>query len=152
MNTVHGDLLQLAIDGEFDVIVHGCNCYCIMGAGIAAQIRSWFPSACAADCETTIGDLSKLGTYSEAEIISSDYKFSMLNAYTQGNTHGSAVLADYSAIDRVFESIADNFKGRSIGYPMIGAGLAGGDWSVISKIINKRLYGLNHTLVVWDKS
>jgi len=34
---------------------------------------------------------------------------------------------------------------------MIGAGLAGGDWTVISKIINKELEGEDHTLVMWNK-
>ena len=39
------------------------------------------------------------------------------------------------------------FAGRRIGYPMIGAGLAGGDWMMISRIISEELDGENHTLV-----
>jgi hypothetical protein len=39
MKTVYGDLVKLAIAGNFDVIVHGCNCYHTMGAGIAKQIK-----------------------------------------------------------------------------------------------------------------
>ena len=38
MKEVAGDLIQLAYDGKFDVIVHGCNCECMMGGGIAKQI------------------------------------------------------------------------------------------------------------------
>jgi O-acetyl-ADP-ribose deacetylase (regulator of RNase III) len=38
MKTVTGDLLALALCGEFDVIVQGCNCFCQMGAGIALSI------------------------------------------------------------------------------------------------------------------
>lgn len=34
-----GDLIQLALAKEFDLIVHGCNCYCTMDAGIAKTIR-----------------------------------------------------------------------------------------------------------------
>lgn len=30
---------------------------------------------------------------------------------------------------------------------MLGAGLAGGDWNEISRIIDSELQGLNHTLV-----
>jgi O-acetyl-ADP-ribose deacetylase (regulator of RNase III) len=37
---VDGDLIKLALKGEFDVIVHGCNCFCQMGAGIAPQMDS----------------------------------------------------------------------------------------------------------------
>lgn len=42
MKVVRGDLLQLALDGAFDVIVHGANCQCVMGAGIARTIRELF--------------------------------------------------------------------------------------------------------------
>jgi len=45
MNTVHGDLLRLALGGRFDVIVHGCNCQCAMGKGIALSIKQQFPEA-----------------------------------------------------------------------------------------------------------
>jgi O-acetyl-ADP-ribose deacetylase (regulator of RNase III) len=40
-----------------------------------------------------------------------------------------------------------DFPGRSIGYPRIGAGLAGGDWTVIAQIIDEELSGEDHTLV-----
>ena len=36
---------------------------------------------------------------------------------------------------------------KQIGYPGIGAGLAKGDWSVISNIIDVELAGEEHTLV-----
>jgi O-acetyl-ADP-ribose deacetylase (regulator of RNase III) len=39
------------------------------------------------------------------------------------------------------------FAGRRIGYPRIGAGLARGDWSIISTIIDEELAGEDHTLV-----
>lgn len=35
MKTIKGDLIQLALANEFDVIIHGCNCFCTMGKGIA---------------------------------------------------------------------------------------------------------------------
>ena len=38
INYVDGDLIKLAKQGRFDVIVHGCNCFCQMGAGIAPQM------------------------------------------------------------------------------------------------------------------
>jgi len=55
-----GDLVRDA--DQFDVIAHGCNCFCVMGAGIAPQIKAKFPEAYAADCATTAGDVSKMGT------------------------------------------------------------------------------------------
>ena len=43
------------------------------------------------------------------------------------------------------------FSGRKIGYPKIGAGLAGGDWEVIEKIIDAELEGEDHALVEFVK-
>jgi len=40
---------------------------------------------------------------------------------------------------------AHEYKGMKIGLPLIGAGLAGGDWNVIEKIIERtKRYGCNH--------
>ena len=52
----------------------------------------------------------------------------------------------------MFSQIRTNFTGKRIGYPLIGAGLAGGDWKVISKIIEEELKNENHTLVEYEKS
>ena len=43
--------------------------------------------------------------------------------------------------------ITYNNKNLRIGYPKIGAGLAGGDWTIISKIIDEELKDIDHTLV-----
>ena len=55
MNVITGDLLRFALDGRFDVIVHGCNCQCAMGKGIALSIKEQFPEAYAADLATAKG-------------------------------------------------------------------------------------------------
>ena len=60
--------------------------------------------------------------------------------------------ADYEAIREVFKSIRRDFAGKRIGYPMIGAGLAGGDWDTISEIICEALVGEDHTMVVFKPS
>lgn len=38
---VNGDIFK----GKDDVIVHGCNCFCNMGAGIALQVAKYYPEA-----------------------------------------------------------------------------------------------------------
>lgn len=146
MKTIEGDLLKLATAGEFDVIVHGCNCFCTMGKGIALSVKQQFPSAYQADCATEKGDKNKLGGYTQAVIEQNNHTFTVVNAYTQYNWR-SKKNADYDAIKAVFEKIKTNFSGQRIGYPLIGAGLAGGDWAVISDIISTALSGEDHTLV-----
>ena len=52
----------------------------------------------------------------------------------------------------MFQKVQRTYSGKRIGYPLIGAGLAGGDWKVISNLINEQLKNENHTLVEFDKS
>lgn len=152
MKTVKGDLIKLALQGNFDVIIHGCNCFCTMGAGIAKTIKQKFPEAYQADLKTEKGDQSKLGTISFAEItLKSGKQLIVVNGYTQFNWRGSGRKADYDAIRNVFKEVKNQFSGLRIGYPAIGAGLAGGNWDVISKIIAEELDGEEHTFVEFLK-
>lgn len=151
MKTIRGDLITLAKSGEFDVIVHGCNCFCTMGRGIALQIKKEFPEAYIADCETIKGDAFKLGVISTSVIYRYQEPFVVVNAYTQYDFRGPNQNADYQAIRNAFRLIKERFSGKSIAYPKIGAGLARGDWNVISKIIDEELVGEDHTLVEWER-
>lgn len=139
MKVINGDLIELAREGMFDVICHGSNCFCTFGAGIAKQIKREFPKAYEADLKTKKGDRSKLGTYSRAYI--KEYNLIIINAYTQYGYWGKPgkINVDYDAIEYVFHRIHRSYNDKKIGIPMIGAGLAGGDWSKISNIID----GLN---------
>ena len=147
MQHLKGDLIQLALSGKFDVIIHGCNCFCTMGAGIAKQICENFPDAYQADFETESGDKNKLGKYSKAIVQINGTPLTIINGYTQYHYSGAKILADYDAIARLFARIKRDFSGKKIGYPLIGAGLAGGDWERIRDIIDHTLAGENHTLV-----
>jgi len=151
MAKIKGDLIKLAIEGEFDVIVHGCNCFCNMGAGIAKTIKQKFPEAYDADLATNEGDKTKLGEISWAQTETENGKLIIVNGYTQFNWSGKGTLANYEAIRGVFKKTKEQFSGLRIGYPAIGAGLAKGDWSIISKIIEEELKGENHTFVEYQK-
>ena len=148
MKVVYGDLIDMALEGHFDVIVHGCNCFCVMGAGVAKQIKETFRSAYNEDLKTVKGDGSKLGSYSAVEIDQGRIKFTVVNGYTQYNYKGWGPQVDYYAIRSLFRKIKQDFTGKRIGYPKIGAGLAGGDWEIISSIIDEELDGENHTVVL----
>jgi len=151
MIVLKGDLIQFTLAGRFDVIIHGCNCFCTMGAGIAKLIRDNFPEAYQADLETVVGNKEKLGTYSLARIKRNGNIFTIVNGYTQYDFSGQGPLVDYGAIQKLFSMIKKDFSNQKIGYPKIGAGLAKGDWEVISDIINKELDGEDHALVKFVK-
>ena len=149
MEVRRGDLLALTRAGEFDLIIHGCNCQCTMGAGIAKQIREHFPAAWAAD-RATGPSAAKLGTISSATVSLGDRELTIINGYTQNHWHGLGVLVDYGALAQVMATVRERYGDRRIGYPKIGAGLARGHWPTIAAIIDRELAGCQHWLVIPD--
>lgn len=147
MKTIQGDLIRLAREGGFDLIVHGCNCFGTMGAGVAKGIKAAFPQAFEADLATERGSKDKLGTCSFAEIPNGGAALVVVNAYTQFDWRGSGVKVDYEAVRSCMRWIKERYPGKRIGLPKIGAGLAGGDWKEIASIIEEELAGEDVTLV-----
>lgn len=137
MFLVKGDLLRLARNGEFDVIVQGCNCYCRMGNGLAKQIRTQYPEAYDADLNTIPGDRTKLGTYTQVRTRDG---FTIVNAYTQyrfNRTGERQDLFEYDAFERILNQLANELPNSRFGFPLIGAGLAGGDLTKIVAAIDQ---------------
>jgi len=146
MKTITGDLIKQA--NEFDIIVHGCNCFCTMGAGIAKQIKDNFNEAHLVDIQTQYGDKNKLGTITYTK----NTKPIIVNAYSQYKYTRDEVDVDYEAIRSCMKEIKNKFSGKKIGMPLIGCGLAGGAWSIISEIIEEELENEDITIVKWDKN
>ena len=134
-------------NGGFDLIVHGCNCFCTMGAGIAKGIKAAFPQAYEADLATQRGDRAKLGTCTSAEIDQNGTPLIVVNAYTQFDWRGGGSKVDYNAMRSCMRWIKEHHAGKRIGLPKIGAGLAGGDWPRIVTIIEEELAEENVTVV-----
>jgi O-acetyl-ADP-ribose deacetylase (regulator of RNase III) len=164
---VTGDLIALAKEGAFNVIVHGCNCHSTMAAGIAPHMAQAFgcdkfnlelkgPSINKLGCidyETFV--ISKGGLWNRKldSNINNDPELTVVNAYTQyryGKNHidGVSKPVDYEAITIVMRKLNVEFKGLHIGLPKIGAGLAGGDWERIKKIIQTELIDCKVTIVI----
>ena len=100
-----GDLITLALEGKFDVIAHGCNCLCTMGAGIAPRIAKAF-GADKFPLENTKfrGAMNKLGMIDFKFVpTNNSKKVAVINAYTQyglGSNHigGTREPLDYEAL------------------------------------------------------
>lgn len=151
MKLHYGNLLEMAKNGQFDVIIHGCNCLHAMGAGIAKYIKKDFPEAFAADKTTKYADRKKLGTFSEATITRNGYTFVVINAYTQFEYNGRGKdLFEYDTFPKLLDSIKAKYGDKRIGLPLIGCGLAGGDEPYILSMIEKHFEGVNYQLVEID--
>lgn len=147
---VEGNLIDLAIEGNFDIIAHGCNCQKIMGAGIAFQIANRIPKAKLVDQQDERSPLQRLGDLS----ISDPYKtlsgkiFIVLNLYTQFMPGRNL---NYSALELVLQKVNSLYPELKIGIPLIGCGIAGGDWKKVEMVIQKYLFDLEVTVVKYKK-
>jgi O-acetyl-ADP-ribose deacetylase (regulator of RNase III) len=147
---VDGDLIKLGQEGYFDVIAHGCNCFCTMGAGIAPQMAKAFGAdKFPLEAEKFRGDINKLGMIDYKTV---DSGLILVNAYTQygfGANHpgGTKTPVDYDAIVLAFKKMNHLFKGKRIGLPKIGCGLAGGEWPVVMNEITHNLTDCNVTVI-----
>lgn len=122
-----GDIFNIAREGHWDFVVHGCNCFHTMGSGIAKTVKQLYPEAYLADSATPMARKDKLGTWSSALTHSG---FVIINLYTQyGYNYGTENLDmfDYRAFERGLIDLSNTYPGCSWLFPYIGMGRAGGD-------------------------
>ena len=124
---------------EQQVIVHGCNAVGVMGSGFAKELRSKYP-----ECYTKYHNFCN--SYKNTSELMGRVCYwhgsniTIANCITQekygrdGNKYVS-----YDAINDSMKDIYIEFSDINpkpiISMPKIGAGLGGGDWSIIEPII-----------------
>lgn len=159
---IKGNLIDLSLSGQFDLITHGCNCFCTMKKGIAKEMDIAFQTSdFPLEDSKYKGDKKKLGMidYKYFEVSSfgitpqdgigtDDLKqpLIVINSYTQYEFGGKHPF-NYDAFRSCMKEIAKTFPGKILGIPKIGAGLGGGDWNKIKKIIEEEQGTLNIIIV-----
>lgn len=130
---VKGDLL----DSSADFICHGCNAVGGFGSGVAGQIAKRYPRARNAYIERHLELGHSLGDVQFVYRFDRGGKY-IVNCITQKEYLPRGIChANYEAIETCLKKVKEYANGRSVAIPKIGAGLAGGDWQIIEKIINK---------------
>lgn len=175
---VRGNVITMAINGEFDVISHGVNCQNVMGAGIAPQMaRAFNANIFPLEQPEHKGDMGKLGNIdcgtsyckdgrvtralpyeafgNHKMIDPTQHELHVVNSYSQygfGKNHsnGTDIPLDYEALTLCFRKINQKFKGKRVGLPQIGCGLAGGSWERVQYIIQNTLVDCDVTAVIYD--
>lgn len=145
-----GNLVYSAENCGF--IVHGCNAQGVMGSGIALTIKQRWPMVYKdyhyAKTQTETNEL-EMGSIIPVPI---DRDKVVVNAITQRYYTGHPLAPegcqiDYEALLHCFEKI--NLLPKHyphiapiLHFPSIGAGLGGGNWEVISEIIDTAITDL----------
>lgn len=165
---IKGDLIKLTLAGNFDVIAQGINCFCTQKSGLAPQmVHNFATHHFPMEDLKYKGTINKLGTidYRKYQIKDGSVYVSLheskdnlvvVNCYTQynyGTNHidGTKKPLDYSALTLCMKKINHIFAGKTVGLPRIGAGLAGGEWDIIKKIIKNNLKDCDVVIVEYEK-
>lgn len=138
---VKGNLL----DSNCDYICHQVNCQGVMGAGIAKQIRERWPEVYESYKDTYIEYMSYgsgwlLGKVDFVPI--HDTCQEVVNMFCQDECgYDGSRYTSYDAFATALYNISYRVDvGASIGFPKnIGCGLGGGDWQIISRLIESIL-------------
>lgn len=129
------------------IVIHGCNCFTTMSAGLAKAIAKQWPEAAAIDKTTEKGDKSKLGNYSFANV---DGRLVIINLYTQYH-YGSGLQLSYDALEAGLMMVVHQ-SNKTYHSPIylipkyIGCGLAGGDYNKVKDIVSRVMDGEDYYL------
>jgi O-acetyl-ADP-ribose deacetylase (regulator of RNase III) len=149
---VKGDLL----DSDCDYICHQVNCQGVMRSGIAKQIRERWPEVY--ESYKRLYDIDRYdGTYDLLDKIDISHIHNdnrhVINMFAQ-NLYGydGGRYTSYDAFDICLRRIKNNVPhGSRIGFPKnIGCGLGGGNWKVISALIEEIL-GEDFDVYIYEK-
>ena len=162
---IEGNLITLAQQGNFDVVIQGNNCFCIQGAGLAPQfVKAFGSDKFWMERPEYKGDYNKMGQIDfmwvnplnkeeQDNIRNKTCTLAVVNCYSQydvGSKNKNEIPLDYDALRLCLRKINKYFKGLRIGVPQIGCGLAGGDWNVVSTIIQEELKNCEAIVVIYN--
>jgi len=136
INIVKGNILNTTED----IIGHQVNCMGKFNAGLAKQIRSKYPFAYECYMGTWKDEDDKQDLMGRIKSCKMDDGKTITHVFSQFGYGRDKRYTDYDSLRKglkVLEIVARN-SNRSVALPHgIGCGLAGGQWDIVYKIIDK---------------
>lgn len=135
------------------IIVHGTNCQGVMGSGIARTVRERYPRVFNTYFDEYQSKTNPLNGQSCGLVLGQitfdrvdDTKW-IVNANTQHLYGTDSRKVNYEAVAQCFEKVVElaQFIEKETGdkleilFPLIGAGLGGGNWKIIETIIDETI-------------
>jgi O-acetyl-ADP-ribose deacetylase (regulator of RNase III) len=145
------------VEVQKGIIVQGCNAQGVMGSGVAKALRERYPAIFTA-YKGQIDQWNAQGVdpLGKVTIFMQKTDLFIANAITQRHfgKDGKRYVS-YKAIAECFAEVAlvASELRMDVHYPLIGAGLGGGEWPIISEIIEgvfAKFPTVNHTLWIQD--
>jgi O-acetyl-ADP-ribose deacetylase (regulator of RNase III) len=121
------------LDTDARYICHCVNAQGKMRSGVAKAIREQYPKAYEVYMQTYETEGLRLG-----QVIGADCGNHVILNLVGQNRYGydGRLYVDYIAIRKGIYTINENIK-EPVAFPLIGCGLAGGDWKIVSSIIEE---------------
>jgi O-acetyl-ADP-ribose deacetylase (regulator of RNase III) len=137
-------------DSNADIICHQVNCCGLMGSGIAKQVRSLYPSTFKIYKEMCDHAPNKSNLLGIALIDRVSPSLEIAHLFGQIVPSTVGIQTNYSALKKSLFALARERKGKKIAIPYgMGCGLAGGDWGIVSKIIENAFEYYNGEVEIW---
>lgn len=139
ITVVQGDLFK----ADADVILHQVNCKGFMRSGVALQVRNKYPEVYKQYlkyCDHYDNPADMLG-HIQVICVGNDPVKYVVNMFAQENFgYDGKCYTDYDALRKCLEQVNVRFKGKRIAIPyLMACHRGGGDWTIVSKMIEDTL-------------
>lgn len=143
-----GCLFHAAKNHDVDIIAHQANCFKLMGSGFALFLKDEYPEAYHIDMADRRTPEQRLGKISLVNANDGTMLYNLYGQYRPGKN------TDYTALRSALRLMASHVKAGNpserIGIPLIGCGVGGGNWAIVSTIIKQEFEELDYTVYIRD--
>ena len=139
-------------DSNANAILHQVNCQGVMGSGVAKQVRERYPKVYQAYKQTCdrLGPREVFGLTQVCGISSNNSRY-IVNLFSQLNYGYGKCHTDYEKLRGCLKIVNERFSGCTVAIPYkMGCDRGGGDWEIVSKMIEETLTGCDVTLYQFD--
>lgn len=126
------------------VIAHCCNCYKVMGAGVAKALSTRWPGIAQVDKLDKRSPGERFGSFTN--YVTPEGKI-IFNLYGQLDYGTDQRQVNYERLYKALELMGSVLPpGTTIALPRLGCGLAGGNWTIVKSMIQFTLSHLDVTI------
>lgn len=141
---VNGDIFTT----DADIIIHQVNCQGVMGGGVALQVKNKYPEVFRQYKQYCNMHINNLG---DVLVVPVDKSRQIANFFAQDQYGYGRCYTSYDAFEKCLLFMKTYYHDYSMAIPyLIGCNRGGGDWQVVSKMIEDILGDCDVTIYRYD--
>lgn len=143
---------NLLLQDDIEIIAHVTNCKGVMGAGIAKALADKYGDDLLKPyeklCNAYGHHMSHILLGSNQYLKMKDGK-TIANMFAQDGYGTTSRYLNYNSFRECIEKLRKEADGRTVGIPYkVGCGLAGGDWGIVSRMLERAFKGKKDNLII----